>query len=210
MPDLYATLGVRRNSKPETINRRFRDLAKRSHPDHHPGDAEAGAKFKEIAEAFEVLNDPDKRAEYDRTGELPKRCIDTVRTQAIALLSKILHALIQQAVANGQDPSERELVAELRKSISGTIAEIKKIITQLEKAHEAIADAASRFTSKDDLLTKIARAQLVDVENTLKINREQAAIHAEALKLIEDATFNAKARKLTPSKPMAWTVVNAR
>lgn len=66
MTDYYAVLGVDRDASREDIKRAFRRLARETHPDANPGDAEAEHRFREIAEAYEVLSDPDKRARYDR------------------------------------------------------------------------------------------------------------------------------------------------
>ncbi len=68
-PDYYAILGVERGASPEEIKRAFRRLAKQFHPDTYKGDkAEAERKFRKVAEAYEVLSDPEKRAQYDRFG----------------------------------------------------------------------------------------------------------------------------------------------
>jgi len=65
--DYYEVLGIDRNATDEEIKRAFRSLAFKYHPDHNHDD-EAGERFKEINEAYEVLSDPDKRAAYDRFG----------------------------------------------------------------------------------------------------------------------------------------------
>jgi molecular chaperone DnaJ len=72
--DYYEVLGVPRDADPGTIKKAYRKAAMQYHPDRNPGDAEAEDKFKEAAEAFEVLNDGEKRQLYDRFGhEGPSR-----------------------------------------------------------------------------------------------------------------------------------------
>ncbi|RKY80829.1 molecular chaperone DnaJ [candidate division KSB1 bacterium] len=66
--DYYEVLGVERNADTEEIKRSYRKLAMKYHPDRNPGDKEAEEKFKEAAEAYEVLSDPEKRERYDRFG----------------------------------------------------------------------------------------------------------------------------------------------
>ena len=66
--DYYEVLGVDRSATQDQIKRAFRRLARRHHPDVNPEDPEAEARFREIAEAYEVLGDADKRAQYDRYG----------------------------------------------------------------------------------------------------------------------------------------------
>ena len=66
--DYYEVLGVARTSTADEIKKAYRQSALRDHPDRNPGDTEAERRFKEAAEAYEVLSDPDKRARYDRYG----------------------------------------------------------------------------------------------------------------------------------------------
>ncbi len=67
--DYYAILGVSRSATQEEIKKAYRRLAIKYHPDRNPGDKEAEEKFKEAAEAYEILGDPEKRARYDQFGD---------------------------------------------------------------------------------------------------------------------------------------------
>ncbi|MBA2564027.1 MAG: molecular chaperone DnaJ [Gemmatimonadetes bacterium] len=66
--DPYEVLGLARDAGAEDVKRAYRQLAMRHHPDRNPVDADAEGRFKEAAEAYEILKDPDKRAAYDRYG----------------------------------------------------------------------------------------------------------------------------------------------
>src|SRR5713226_79394 len=66
--DYYEILGVQRNASEEEIKKSYRKLARQYHPDRNPGDKQAEAKFKEVQDAYEVLSDKTKRANYDRFG----------------------------------------------------------------------------------------------------------------------------------------------
>jgi molecular chaperone DnaJ len=66
--DYYEILGVDKNASQDDIKKSYRKIAIKYHPDKNPGDKDAEEHFKEAAEAYEVLSNPDKRAQYDRFG----------------------------------------------------------------------------------------------------------------------------------------------
>ncbi len=66
--DYYEVLGVSKNATDDELKKAYRKMAIKYHPDKNPGDKEAEEKFKEAAEAYDVLSNPDKRAKYDQFG----------------------------------------------------------------------------------------------------------------------------------------------
>ncbi len=74
--DYYEVLGVSRNASPEEIKKAYRQLAMQFHPDRNPNNKEAEARFKEAAEAYEVLGETDKRQRYDQYGHAGMRGTD--------------------------------------------------------------------------------------------------------------------------------------
>jgi DnaJ-class molecular chaperone len=71
--DYYKILGVPRNADEKAIRQAFRKLARQHHPDVNPNDKKAEARFKEINEAYQVLNDAERRGKYDQVLELRER-----------------------------------------------------------------------------------------------------------------------------------------
>jgi curved DNA-binding protein len=66
--DYYDVLQVKRDASEDEIRKKYRELARQYHPDRNPGDKEAEAKFKEVQEAYDVLSNKEKRAQYDQFG----------------------------------------------------------------------------------------------------------------------------------------------
>ena len=66
--DYYEVLGVDKSASAEEIKKAYKKMAIKYHPDKNPGDKEAEEKFKEVAEAYSILSDADKKARYDQFG----------------------------------------------------------------------------------------------------------------------------------------------
>lgn len=109
--DHYEVLGVHRNASDIEIKKAYRKLALRYHPDRNPNDSSAEARFKEIAEAYEVLSDPSKRARYDQFGHGADRGFGSYsnggfefRSNVDDLFSEIFGDIFGQRRARGPRP----------------------------------------------------------------------------------------------------------
>src|SRR5713101_5888402 len=68
--DYYEVLGVKREASEDEIKKAYRKLARQYHPDRNPGDKQAETRFKEIQDAYDILSDKTKRAQFDRFGQV--------------------------------------------------------------------------------------------------------------------------------------------
>jgi molecular chaperone DnaJ len=101
--DYYETLGVERGANDAAVKRAFRRLARQLHPDVNKDDPAAGEQFREVAEAYEVLSDPDRRAIYDRYGHagLTGTPLQTDRFAASGNLGDLFSMLFGEDVFGG-------------------------------------------------------------------------------------------------------------
>ena len=104
VPDYYAVLGVPPDAGRGEIRRAFRRAAARHHPDVNPGDAAARAKFKTVAEAYEVLADPAKRSRYDAFRAAPHEAGAGAGEVAVETLHTTLDAIDLQDLFRSDAP----------------------------------------------------------------------------------------------------------
>jgi len=81
--DFYDILGVPKTADEKQIKKAYRKVAMKFHPDKNPDNKEAESKFKEAAEAYEILSDADKKARYDRFGHAGVRVVVKDNEEAI-------------------------------------------------------------------------------------------------------------------------------
>ena len=99
MADHYETLGVPRDAGPDEIKRAYRQLARQLHPDANPDDPTAEARFKEVALAYEILSDPERRQQYDTFGDAGPQATLDVRVENVAAPTRNVVAILP-----GTDP----------------------------------------------------------------------------------------------------------
>jgi curved DNA-binding protein CbpA len=175
--DPYKILGVGRTAKPETIERAFRKLAMRFHPDRG-GDR---AKYERMMNAYEVLSDPIRRARYDETGDAstaPDNSEVDAAQEVAACLGHVLNVLRQ----TNRNPTKLDLVAEMGKAMGQKLSE--HVTERMKHEREIEADKAllGRFTvdgGQENFLESSIRQQLNSRRANLgKVNGAIDRIHA--------------------------------
>lgn len=109
--DYYEVLGVSKTASDDEIKKAFRTLAKKYHPDMHPGDKECEEKFKEAQEAYAVLSDAEKRKQYDQFGHAALTApaaeqVDSISPAWIWEISSAIFSAISLAVV----PEEEQMM----------------------------------------------------------------------------------------------------
>jgi molecular chaperone DnaJ len=105
-PNYYAVLGVPKDASVADIKKAYRKLALENHPDRAPGDAEAEAKFRLVAEAYDVLSDEGKRARYDAALLLP-RGLDGSQPPSIKLAREIFDDVVGELFGTRRERARR-------------------------------------------------------------------------------------------------------
>lgn len=162
MTDLYETLGVDRTASTADIRRAYRSRAKKAHPDAggNPDD------FRSLCVALAVLQDPDRREKYDRTGNADAEP-DTREAEALNRIAGALEAVVGAL----HDPAAHDLVAALKAQFHQAIAEGKRQRDQTTKKAEKWDKLMRRFTHKgegDNMLASIAKGKAVEARRVVE------------------------------------------
>jgi molecular chaperone DnaJ len=121
--DYYEVLGVTRESSADELKQAYRRLAMQHHPDRNPGDPEAEKRFKEVSEAYHVLGDPERKAQYDRFGRMqPGQMPDFIDVSE--MFDSVLGDLLSNFAPFGR--SRRAVGKDLRVDVELSLVEAAK------------------------------------------------------------------------------------
>lgn len=159
MTDHYDTLGVTRDASPDEIKKAFRKLARKHHPDMN---SESDVSMSDINVAYEVLSDPQRRANYDATGD------DSV-TQLQAFAKGMVIAKIGQWMENEQ-LEHMDAMAYVREALKKDLAIVRTNQANGERIKARLQRLRKRFKyhgKGDDVLDGLIATQLKNVEDQL-------------------------------------------
>ncbi|HXF83466.1 MAG TPA: molecular chaperone DnaJ [bacterium] len=150
MRDYYAILGVDRTASQEEIKQAFRRLAREHHPDVRKDDPQAAERFKEINEAYQVLSDPERRAQYDRFGTVPA---GPMRESGFGPFEDIFEMFFGRRERVAPDAPERgaDLRYDLELTLEEASAGVEKTITvtRLETCPSCFGTGAERGSAPE-------------------------------------------------------------
>jgi DnaJ-class molecular chaperone len=192
---LYEILGVQKDAPPEEIKAAFRRLAKSNHPDHvdEARRAESTQRMALINRAHDVLSDPERRAQYDRTGEMPgeSNSIEKQAEEALAVLfSKYLD---EEGDFIHGDICARltEFAIKVHSTQQSNVGKLKQKLTALERKLKRIA----RKSEGKDLFKMVAEEKLSNGMKTLAKAEDEVKISALLIELLKEY------KDTSPGKP---------
>lgn len=178
---LYDCLGVEPSASTEDINAAYRKAAKAHHPDAG-GDPDA---FARVSHAVAILRDPERRAEYDRSGKEDFR-EDNPDGRAIAIVSQDFGAALQ-AFAEGQMPSTQDLMAVVRRNLSESLRNQRSELQKASAAQLRNRDARERLIHKGAGPDILGRMLADQADNIAKAIAAMEGIEADIARAIEMA-----------------------
>lgn len=204
--DLYADLGVARDATPEEIKAAYRRLAMQHHPDRGGDDEE----FKKVQNAYDVLSDLGKRAEYDATGKIPGRKIDEeemLRREAIKIFSEAINSV-------GDKPYRVDIVEVMVMVVNDKQNEFTRVIVKTKKQIETLEKCRPRMKRKDgaagpNALGEFIDANLLAARDELRRLEEMLTFGERLLEYIKTYTFEAEPTPVSTAptftfRPSGW------
>lgn len=183
--DLYEALGVKKGTSHEDVRKAYRKLSKKHHPDAKDGDAE---RFTEIKRAHDILIDDERRARYDRTGDVSEKVPEgNADAELYNFVTQIMLAVLQ----NNFDVEHTDLT----KNMAGLLGQNKSQATQqrdLFKDHVGKLEKVKlRLVKKegDNILGTLLTSQIQMASGKVDMCNKQIEIIERAEKMLSDYTY---------------------
>lgn len=197
---LYNVLDVPADATQGEIKHNYRHLAKHLHPDAG-GDPE---EFRELQMAYDVLSDPAKRAEYNRTGIAPGAEADNERAHAIEFLCSILEEVVTQLVGRSADPVQFDLVKLIRNNVTTRQEHNAVHRANLVRKCAPWKKLAGRFSTKTSFnaFEGLVRQKLEQGDALIKQSDEAMVQLKLCAEILEDFSFDAEKMQVRAGYPI--------
>lgn len=185
MANHYKTLRVKKKATQQEIKDAYRDLARELHPDKKDGNAE---KFKELANAYEILSNPERRRFYDLTGsDVTEAEFDR---KAGGLLQQIFQLVVSQ---NGLEKIESmDMIKVINENIDTGMAELGKKIDTARKSRVAIGKILKRVKHKSTMnpISVMLKHEIQKHTETITQTRQEQEVGTRASAMLKEYGFD--------------------
>lgn len=198
-PDYYAELGVPNTATREEIQKAYRRLAKKWHPDRSPH-LNAEEQFKRIQRAWDVLGDAEKRQRYDAGGDPEGRPLDPEEAKALELLEALWAAGMDQ-------PFEVDLLAFAAEKIAEGLREWQKQLEGLDRMETRLRKERARVKSKTAInrFWDYADKMIAALPNIRAQKEEDRKAMQRALTILQDLTYHRDSSGLDSARFDEWS-----
>lgn len=187
MTALYEILGVKTSATVKTIRAAYRKKAKKAHPDTG-GSIE---EFNALKKAHDILIDPERRLKYDATGDTSEKAIDNSLSQVIGLLTAALDNVLQQIEARGGNPTEFEIINDMKILMGGHLDELQKKCAQVTAQRKKMERLVGRFDVKkgENYFEAIVASKMSAFDSQIRQLNEQEIPIKKALDILANSSF---------------------
>lgn len=175
----YETLGVAQDATPETIKAAYRKRAQQAHPDRD-ATAGSGERFRAIQQAFEVLSDPERRAQYDATGRMDEA--PDQESQAMGYVATLLHGVLDAA-----DVAHTDLVARMHAQCQTDMATLDQQAAMLKKQQARRRTVLERLTG--ERMRAIVEAEIGQLDQAIAALTGKVVILKRAQEIIAEHAY---------------------
>lgn len=189
--NLYKLLGVKKRASPEEIKKAYRSLSKIHHPDKS-GDSE---KFRRIAEAYEVLMDPERRSRYDATGRIAPSRVTPER------IKQFLRGAFQGAIKAGDDFEFENIQEKMICGIQHGLEQAQIQKREIERLIKRANGLMSRFLKKsqNDMVREIMMGEIQDLLGELHKTEDAVELAETSIEVLREYDYKVDPTSEGPS-----------
>ncbi len=185
----YRVLGITKGTSKGRIERAFREKSMEHHPDRNPGDEQAVQRFAEVTLAYEVLTDPERRAKFDRTGEIDPTVPDNSHQELTLGLQQSFSRTVVALVSTNQNPNCVDVVKLMKSDLRSQIAQIRQAMQQVEIIKKRFEAMLPKYTGECNLLEQITRSEINTMDRETVANQARIVLFEKCLAYLEKCGF---------------------